>query len=395
MTPDMETMIKKNSFQNKCENISVPYLIDTTLRDGEQAPGVVFSADEKLIIAQMLDEIGIDEIEAGSPFIYHKEIDAIRKIVKAGLHSRISCWSRARFDDIDKAALTGAPGINISFPVSEIQLAAISKDREWIFQTMPNLVRYAQKRFKFVSLGAQDASRANFNLLSDYLKRAEELGIHRVRIADTIGNLNPASTFDLLSRLKSTLCSGNMQLEFHGHNDLGMATANTITAIQTGINCVSVTVNGLGERTGNAALEEVVMAMKHSMGIPVKYKTGQFSLLCSFVAQASKRKLHQMKPVVGEMAFKHESGIHTNSLLKNARSYQLFDAVDVGVKDKGFVFGSHSGSAALMNFLNRKSIKVKKEKALIILDKIKNISIQKKRGLTQTEVEEVCCKIGL
>ena len=167
--------------------LSSTYLIDTTLRDGEQAPGVVFSLNEKLTIAQMLDDIGIEELEVGSPFISERDIKTIKKIVGYGFKFRSSCWSRALFDDIEAAAKTGAEGINISYPVSDIQIEALGKDRNWIFSSLPKIVEFAQNRFKYVSLGAQDASRADFSLLSQYIKMAEELGIHRVRIADTVG----------------------------------------------------------------------------------------------------------------------------------------------------------------------------------------------------------------
>lgn len=365
------------------------YIMDTTLRDGEQAPGVVFSLNEKLAIAQMLNDIGIEELEVGSPFVSDRDLQIIKKIVKLGFGFRCSCWSRARLDDVDAVVKTRAEGINISFPVSDIQLFALGKDRNWVLNSMDEIIGYAQKRFQYVSLGAQDASRAHLDFLLEYVKRAEELGIYRVRIADTVGCLNPFSTYELISRVISQLGSDDMEIEFHGHNDLGMATANSLGAIHAGANCVSVTVNGLGERAGNAALEELVMAMKLSMGIENDYNTHVFHDLSQFVAEASGRKIHVGKPVVGEMSHKHESGIHTNSMLRDKRSYELFSASEVGQKTSGFVFGSHSGSAALEALLLKQSISISKTELPGILNKVKKLATRLKRNLTEKEVVEI------
>ena len=362
------------------------YLLDTTLRDGEQAPGVVFSLNEKITIAHMLNEIGIEELEVGSPFISEREIRTIKKILQYGLNFRCSCWSRARKDDIDAAAKTGASGINISYPVSDIQLFALGKSKNWVLDSMAEMVDYAQKSFKYVSLGAQDASRADATFLSAYVKRAEELGVVRVRIADTVGCLNPFSTYSLISDVIGYLASDDMEIEFHGHNDLGMATANSLSAIHAGANCVSVTVNGLGERAGNAALEEIIMALKLSTGIENNYNTHKFSEICQFVAEASNRKIDVSKPIIGEMTHRHESGIHTNSMLRDSRSYELYSATEVGKTGSTFVFGTHSGSAALQNLLKINSIQLSKDNLSVLLNRIKGVSTQMKKNLTDIEV---------
>ncbi len=370
------------------------YLIDTTLRDGEQAPGVVFNLSEKLEIASLLDKIGIEELEVGSPFISDESVSDIRKIVNAGYNFCSSCWVRARFSDIDAAALTGAPAVNISFPVSDIQLAALEKDRSWVLKTLPEMVAYAKKRFKYVSLGAQDASRAHFAFLTDYVKLADTLNVHRVRIADTVGCMNPASVFKLISSLKSLLKFSKLQLEFHGHNDLGMANANTFCALQAGANCASLTVNGLGERSGNAALEEVVMALKYSLGVQMHYDISKFHELSIIVAKASGREIHYMKPVTGEMAHKHESGIHINSILKNAQTYELFSAKEVGKAGPAFVFGTHSGSAALIHFFQKKSIPICKDDASSLLINVKELARKLKRNISEIELEALYTSIN-
>jgi homocitrate synthase NifV len=369
------------------------YLIDTTLRDGEQAPGVVFSMNEKLRIAQMLSDIGIEELEVGSPFISDHEIKTIRKIVKSGFKFWSSCWSRACINDIKAAEKTGAEGINISYPVSDIQINAIGKDKNWVLSTLPEIVKYARERFEYVSLGAQDASRADFNFLSQFIKMAEKLGVFRVRLADTVGILNPSSTYELIRKTKALLSSNDIQIEFHGHNDLGMATANSISAIQAGANTVSVTVNGLGERSGNAALEEVIMAMKITLGIEINYDTSMFYDLCSYVESASGRKLHSSKPIIGDMTHKHESGIHINSLIHDKRTYEAYFAYEVGKSDSSFIFGTHSGSAALIEYFKNKGVYLTKSEATGLLAKVKHLSQIHKRSMTNDEVEELFMKI--
>jgi homocitrate synthase NifV len=377
------------SLFSKIMNTNPIKIIDTTLRDGEQAPGVVFSLNERLTIAGMLDKIGIDELEVGSPFISDRDIKIIRKIVDSGFKFRSSCWSRAKIEDIDAAHKTGAEGINISYSVSDIQLEAMGRDRNWVFSTMPQIVAYAQQRFKYVSLGAQDASRADLNLLTQYVKMAEKLGVHRVRLADTVGILNPFSTYELISKIVTELKSDDMAIEFHGHNDLGMATANSISALHAGANSVSVTVNGLGERSGNAALEEVIMALKTSMGINCNYNTSLFYELSRFVESASGRKLCASKPIVGDMTHKHESGIHTSSIIRNKRSYELFDAKEVGKSESTFVFGTHSGSASIIDFFHKQGIEISKDEAINLLLQVKTLSKKHKRDISSKELTEL------
>lgn len=372
----------QNIFSKK---VKIPYLLDTTLRDGEQAPGVVFSLEEKLAIARKLDNIGVEELEIGSPFITERDFKMTKQIVEAGFKFRSSCWSRARISDIAIAHKTGADGVNISFPVSDIQLAALGKDRDWVLGLMGKVVKYAQQYFKYVSLGAQDASRAETDFLQTYVKEAEKLGVFRMRIADTVGCLNPLSSFELVKKIKETITT-KMQVNFHGHNDIGMATANSIAAIQAGADCVDVTVNGLGERTGNAALEQIIMGLKMTTNIEKKYKTEQIFDLCNYVAIASKRKIDDMKPIVGKMSHRHESGIHTNSLLKDRRTYEIFPATEVGKNDAEFVFGTHSGTAAVINLLKKNSIAISKNKAVELLDKIKKLAIKKKSTIKEIEI---------
>ena len=361
-----------------------PHLIDSTLRDGEQAPGVVFSLNEKLHIAELLDKAGITEVEVGTPAIGKEEISHIRTIASSGFKFDTLAWCRATRADIDAAEQSGTTGINISFPVSVIHLAAMGKDFKWVLKTMREMVRYASPKFEYVAIGAQDASRAEFHFLSDFIGEAIWLGASRVRIADTVGILNPISTARLFRKIRKFFPT--IPLEFHGHNDLGMATANTFTALNTGANAASVTVNGLGERAGNAALEEIVMALELSGSVRHRIQTAVLGELSQYVSNASKRPLAENKPVTGGKVLSHESGIHTNILLKNRETYQIIKASRIGRVEQDFIFGKHSGKAALIEFLTQQNISVSSESCGLILEKIKRKAASLKRSLTSKEV---------
>jgi len=362
----------------------LPYLIDTTLRDGEQAPGVVFHLNEKLRIAALLDKARVPEIEVGTPAMGKKEIGDIRTLVNSGFKFKTLAWCRATKFDIDAAVKAGTNGVNISFPVSTIHQLAMAKDHKWVINTMHEVVRYASSKFEYVAIGAQDASRAEFHFLSDFIGEALWLGAARVRIADTVGILNPITTTRLIRKIKKYFPNG--QFEFHAHNDLGMATANTLVALSSGAGAASLTVNGLGERAGNAALEEVVMALELSFDIRHKIDTSTLGELSQFVSLCSGIPIPDNKPITGGKALCHESGIHTNFLLKNRETYQIIKASQIGFIEKEFIFGKHSGKTALLSFLDKYDIQIPCENYEKLLNKIKAKAIMLKRGLSNEEV---------
>lgn len=368
-----------------------PYFIDTTLRDGEQSPGVVFSLSEKMRIAALLDMAGVPEIEIGSPAMGRNEVNDIKTLCDMHFKFKTLAWCRAKIADIQFASRAGTDGVHISFPVSPILMQAMDLNPKWIERQMKELIAVSQSLFGYVTIGAQDAARADKEFLLEFASLAHSLGARRVRLADTVGVLNPLTTHHMVSGIRSVL--PDMELEIHAHNDLGMATANTLAAYLAGAKCLSTTVNGLGERAGNAAMEEVAMALEFSAQISSTLKTETFTKLSRYVAKVSKRPNSPFKPVTGEMALTHESGVHTSCLLKNPRTYQLFDACRIGQNEPEFLIGKHSGKATIFHYLEEAHLPIDDETCADLLLRVKACSEALKRAITKEELIDLYYEI--
>lgn len=331
-------------------------IVDTTLRDGEQAPGVAFSRSEKLAIARSLDQSGIDELEVGTPAMGARVQEDIRCISAMGLRCGLSVWCRARRDDLSAAMRCNVNAVHISLPVSTIQLDALGHDQSWVLDQLRQFLPMACRDFDQVTVGAQDATRADRGFLHRFAARAGALGASRIRLADTVGIGSPGTVAKLVSDLKQTVPF--LPVEFHGHNDLGMATANAVTALEAGAQAVSVTVNGLGERAGNSALEQVAMALEQHVRLKSKIEIERLLSLCRMVARASDKPISPTQPVVGEQAFVHESGIHCHALIKDSRTYEPFDPRSIGRRSRRFVLGTHSGVSTISHLLGKAGIKI-------------------------------------
>lgn len=359
------------------------WIIDSTLRDGEQAPGVVFSRKEKLRLAGLLNDVGVDEIEAGIPAMGEEVIGTIRRMARLKLDARIMVWSRALRKDIDLAAQTNADAIHIAFPLSDIQLSAMGKEWRWVKENVPAMVEYASRYFRHVSVGAQDASRCGDGRLVDFIGLAVKANACRLRIADTVGFLTPLATMDLLHRIRDFWPS--LDIDFHAHNDLGMATANSVTAWQSGAKSISVTVNGLGERAGNASLEEFLMAVSMHGGAS-KYDTSKLYSLCRYVSEISGRPIPPGKAVCGQMAFSHESGIHASATCKNPLAFQLYNGEEVGREISHTLFGTHSGTGALKYLLEQHHIFASDTDIYLLKREICRLSRERRTTLSPSEI---------
>ena len=361
-------------------------IVDTTLRDGEQTAGVAFANHEKVTIAQTLSDMGIDQLEVGIPTMGGDEKATIKAICKRDLKASIMAWNRAVIADIEQSIDCGVDAVAISLSVSDIHIQhKLKKSREWVLENMYNAVTYAKKNGLYISVNGEDASRADINFLIEFINLAKEAGADRFRYCDTVGVMEPFTLRDTIEKIYKVT---NFDIEMHTHNDFGMATANAIAGIVGGANHIGVTVNGLGERAGNAALEEVIMALKFVYGYETNIDTTRFREISKYVSQASGRELPVWKAIVGTNMFRHESGIHADGALKDPKNYEAFDPSEVGL-ERQIVIGKHSGKAAIINKFREYEIELSNEDAESMLELVRQTSVRIKRNLFDKELVEI------
>ncbi len=362
------------------------FIDDTTLRDGEQTAGVVFSNHEKITIARMLAEIGVDQIEAGIPAMGGDEKEVIKKIVDLDLPCSILAWNRAVIDDIKHSLDTGVKAVAISIAVSDIHIQnKLKQSREWVLDSMKKAVDFAKSHNLYVSVNGEDASRADVEFLIEFAKTAKEHGADRFRFCDTIGLMEPFKTYEII---KTIIDETGIDVEMHTHNDLGLATANALAGIKAGAKWINTTVMGLGERAGNAPIEEVVMALKLTMDIDLPIQTSMFRELAEYVASASSRTVPAWKAVVGANVFAHESGIHADGVLKDPKTYEAFSPEEVGLT-RQILIGKHSGTHALVAKFREYGIELTREEANYLLPKVRKAAIELKRALFDKELVQL------
>jgi 2-isopropylmalate synthase len=334
-------------------------IFDTTLRDGEQSPGATMTHSEKLEIAGLLDEMGVDIIEAGFPIASDGDFEAVSEIAKNAENSVICGLARANLKDIDRCweAVRHAkqPRIHTFIGTSPLHRAIPNLNKDEMAERIHDTVTHARNLCDNVQWSPMDATRTEFDYLCRVIEIAIKAGATTINIPDTVGYTAPRESADLIAKLIEVI-PGADEVTFatHCHNDLGMATANSLAAVEAGARQIECTINGLGERAGNTALEEVVMAMKVRNDI-MPYQTGidatKIMQISRRVASVSGFAVQFNKAIVGKNAFAHESGIHQDGMLKNAETFEIMRPEDVGLKETNIVMGKHSGRAALRSKL--------------------------------------------
>ena len=356
---------------------------DTTLRDGEQTAGVAFRCAEKVAIARQLAAAGIRELEVGIPAMGEVECESITAVVELRLPARLMVWSRMRMADVEACGRLGVDLVDISVPASDQHLAhKLRRDRRWLLRSLPRHVGRARELGLEVCVGAEDASRADPAFLAEIATTAARAGAQRIRFADTLGVLEPFSTAEAIGRLRQAT---DLDIEMHAHDDLGLATANTLAAVRAGASHVNATVNGLGERAGNAPLEEIVLGLRCCYGMDTGVDLRQLPALSNTVARAAGRPVAWQKSVVGEGVFTHESGIHVDGLLKDPANYQGFDPRIVG-RERRYVVGKHSGTQGIRAVYAQLGEKLADGEAARLLAEIREFVMAVKRSPAPDEL---------
>lgn len=361
---------------------------DCTLRDGEQQAGVIFTKDDKVRIARKLDEVGIHEIEVGMPAASEEDEEAVRAILKEGLDAKLYAVARALKEDVDKVIDCGASGVLISLPAGYLQLRYKLKwDEEKLINTALEITDYAKSHGLWVNLSPYDTTRAEPNFLKRYLTAMAKDGhVDRVRIVDTVGAASPWAIRYVVTKMKKIV--GHIPIEVHTHNDLGLATANTLAGLEAGAEVASTTVNGIGERVGNAPTEEVIMALYllYSIDSGVRYE--KLCELSKLIEELSRVKMQVNKPITGKGIFMHESGIVVDGILQEPFTGQLYAPELVGQTRK-IVIGKKSGKHSIKFKLEELGLSVPDEQIGKILKRVKKEALKSKSLVSDKRLKDI------
>ena len=345
-------------------------IFDTTLRDGEQSPGVALTVDEKIRIAQKLDELGVDTIEVGFPAVSEGEMESAKSIGDLGLNAKISSLARVIEKDIDAVIDCDLDYVHLFIGTSPLHRDyKLKKSKGEIINQAVKAVEYAKDHGLTVEFSAEDATRTEMNYLIEFYKSIENAGANIINVPDTVGILTPATTRPLIRTLRKKL---NIPISVHFHNDFGLAVANSIIGVEEGASQVHCTINSIGERAGNTCLEELVVGLKIAYGANIGVDTTKLFNTSNFIGSITNIKLPPQKPIVGENVFTHESGIHVDGILKNVATYEPIPPEIVG-HHRRIALGKHTGRASIKSKLESFNLDVTNKQFENIYNQVKLI----------------------
>ncbi len=359
-------------------------LLDTTLRDGEQTPGVSLTQEEKVSIARHLDALGLDVIEAGSAVTSEGERKTMKAVAEEGLRAEICSYVRARTGDVDLALDCDVDSIHLVVPVSDLHIRSkLRSDREKVLRSAVTVTEYAKDHGLLVELSGEDASRADEGYLTLLYRAGIDAGADRLCFCDTVGVMVAEKAFEIFSRLSELPAP----LSVHCHDDFGLATANTVAALRGGASMAHVTVNGIGERGGNTSLEEVVMTLESLYGIKTEIQCQELYTLSRLVSRLTGIPVAPNKAIVGENAFTHEAGIHVHGLLADTSTYEPIHPETVGRKRR-IVLGKHAGRSSVELALRELGIECTEGELAEILSRVKELGDKGKR-VTDADLQTI------
>ena len=356
-------------------------IFDTTLRDGEQTPGVSLTVEEKLEIARQLDRLGVDVIEAGSPMSSEGEKKAVREIAKSGLRAEVCGLARTTRNDIEAAIDCGVSTVHTFVPTSDVQMKyAVGLTREQVLSATIDSIEYVKSHGLICEFSPMDATRSDMEFLKEVCRAAEKAGADRINIPDTVGIMTPYSMRKLVEELGASI---NVPISIHCHDDFGMAVANSLAAVEAGATQVHATINGLGERAGNAALEEVVMSLHMIYNLKTGVNTRLLYGTSRLISTLTGIPVQPNKAIVGENAFAHESGIHTRGVTVSSATFEPIEPELVGRRRK-LVAGKLAGTRGVKAELEEMGMQVTEEQLKEIVGRVKDLG---DKGKTVTDAD--------